>query len=120
MIKILIIGLIIMGNAKIFAQEDIDKMFFYKTHVNESFAKQHKESSLKVVKELDKLLLRLNGYEEFFKIKEFKQDFIKKYIKRKKYVDESNENLKNIMNERRYNSYIRYESDINEKRKLLK
>lgn len=120
MIKKLIIGLILVGNVNLFAENKIDKMFFYKTHVNHVFEKKHKRASLNVVKQLDKLLVTLNGYDEYYKIEAIKQSFIKKYIKRKYYVDQLNDNLSNIMNERRYKSYIRYESDINDKKRLLK
>ncbi len=117
--KYIIVALLALSS-NLSANEHKSDLIVYTDNINNQFLDLDKKKSIEIITYFDTLISKMYGYEEVELIKEIKQKFTEKYIKRAHYIDESNRNLRAIFDNRRNKKILKYEEEINNNKILLK
>jgi len=115
-----IFAFLILFSSGALASEENNDLIVYTDSISSQFNNLDKKKSIEVITYFDSLIAKMYGYEEVEIVKQMKQKFIEKYIKRAHYIDESNKNLRAIFDNRRNKKILKYQEDINNNKLLLK
>lgn len=117
----------LFGGQIIIDEMDIEKQIIKERknvvyiHSMDLLEKQFEEQkSVEILKKMNELISMLNGYKESQVIQKLKQDFTKKYVIKDELVKEVRTNINDLLDDRRNQSFIKYEEEINQNKRLIK